>query len=61
MPTRSLGGALYFVTLIDNATRKVWVYLIKVRKWLASVETEKGIKLKASRCRSVNRTLREKC
>ena len=57
MPTRSLGGALYFVTFIDDATRKVWVYPIKgkgdvypiFRKWLASVETEKGIKLKALR------------
>ena len=29
MPTRSLGGALYFVTFIDDATRKVWVYPIK--------------------------------
>ena len=57
MPTRSLGGAVYFVTFIDDATRKVWVYPIKekgdvysiFKKWLASVETEKGIKLKALR------------
>ena len=26
MPTRSLGGAQYFVTFIDDATCKVWVY-----------------------------------
>ena len=25
MPTRSLGGTSYFVTFIDNETRKVWV------------------------------------
>ena len=44
MPTRSLGGALYFVTFIVDATRKVWVYPT-FRKWLASIEIEKGIKL----------------
>ena len=57
MPTRSLGGALYFVTFIDDATRKVWVYPIKAkddvyhvfRKWLSSVELEKDTKLKALR------------
>ena len=54
MPTRSLDGALYYVTFIDDATRKVSVYPIKgkgdvysiIIKWLASVETEKGINLK---------------
>ena len=29
MPTRSLGGSQYFVTFIDDAIRKVWVYTIK--------------------------------
>ena len=28
MPTRSLGGATYFVTFIDDATQKVWAYPI---------------------------------
>jgi transposase InsO family protein len=53
--TRSLGGALYFVTFVEDATRKVWVYPIKqngdvyctLRKWFALVEIEKDIKLKA--------------
>ena len=26
MPVRSIGGASYFITFIDDATRKVWVY-----------------------------------
>ena len=26
VPTQSLGGASYFVTFIDDATRKVWTY-----------------------------------
>ncbi len=29
MRTTSLGGARYFVTYIDNFSRKVWVYLLK--------------------------------
>ena len=29
MPTWSLGGASYFITFIDDATRKVWVYAMK--------------------------------
>ena len=26
MPVRSMGGASYFITFIDDATKKVWVY-----------------------------------
>ena len=53
---------MYFVTFNDDATRKVWVYPIKVkgdvystfRKWLVkSVESEKRIKLKALHCHGV--------
>ena len=29
MPTRSFGGALYFITSIDDTIRNVWVYLIR--------------------------------
>ena len=50
MHTRSLGGALYFVTFIDDATRKVSVYVSKgkddvyptFRKFLDSGELQKG-------------------
>jgi len=47
MPVRSLGGAAYFVTFIDDATRrKVWAYPIArksdaftvFQKWLALAE-----------------------
>ena len=29
MPIMSMGGALYFVTFIDNFFRKVWAYALK--------------------------------
>ena len=56
MPTRFLGDALYFVTFINDATRKVWIYPIKGKddvyptfiKFIAtSVELEKDINIKA--------------
>ena len=28
-PVPSLGGSLYFVTFIDDSSRKVWVYFLK--------------------------------
>ena len=57
MPTRSIGGSQYFVTFIDDATRKVWVYTIKSKdrtfacfqKLLSSVENQSGRKVKALR------------
>jgi len=44
---------LYFVTFIDNSSRKVWVYFLKhksdvfeiFKKWLAQVENESSRKL----------------
>ena len=35
MPTRYLGGAQHFVTFIDDATHKVWVYTIKSNQTFA--------------------------
>ena len=52
IPTRSLGDVLYFITFIDDATRKVWVkgnddvYPTFI-KGLALIELKKFIKLKA--------------
>ena len=54
MPRRSLGGAQYFVTFIDDATHKVWVYAIKSKdetfscfqRFLLSVENQSGKKVK---------------
>ena len=53
----SLGGSRYYVTLIDDFSRKVWVYFLKnksdvfetFKKWKAMVETESGLKLKCLR------------
>ncbi|XXG64806.1 hypothetical protein AAC387_Pa05g2660 [Persea americana] len=53
----SLGGSSYFVTFIDDATRKLWVYPMKhksdvfdvFKKWKALVENEIGLKLKCLR------------
>ena len=57
MSTRSLGGSQYFVTFIDDATHKVWVYTIKsnnetfacFQQFLSSVENQPGKKVKALR------------
>lgn len=53
----SLGGSNYYVTFIDDATRKTWVYCIQkkpnvfdtFKKWKALVESETGNKLKCLR------------
>ena len=54
---KSLGGAQYFVTFIDDHSRKVWVYPLKTKdqvlqifkEFHASVERETGRKLKCLR------------
>ena len=50
----SLGGSYYYVTFIDDATRKVWVYFLRqksnvfqtFKKWKCLVENETSRKLK---------------
>jgi hypothetical protein len=50
----SLGGSRYYVTFIDDATRKTWVYCIRQKydvfntfnKWKALVENETRKRLK---------------
>ena len=50
----SLGGSLYFVTFIDDASRKVRIYFLKqksdmfdvFKKWLAQVKNETCLKFK---------------
>ena len=54
MPHQSLGGASYFVSFIDDSTRKVWAYPIRTKdrvfsifsEWLAMVQNQTGRKLK---------------
>ena len=53
-PVSSVGGASYYVTFIDDSTRKVWVYFLKskadvfdtFKKWKSAVELETGLKVK---------------
>ena len=53
----SLGGSHYYVTFIDDATRKVWVYFLRqksdvfqiFKNWKCLVENETGKKLKCLR------------
>ena len=47
-PVASLGGSRYYITFIDDSSRKVWVYFLKnksdvfetFKKWKAMVETD---------------------
>ena len=53
-PIASLGGSRYYITFIDDSSKKVWVYFLKnksdvfeiFKKWKAMVETETGLKVK---------------
>ena len=46
----SFGGSLYFVTFIDDASRKLWVYFLKqksdvfdvFKKWRATTENKRS-------------------
>ena len=57
MPQLSLGGARYMVTFIDDATRKVWAYPLRLKsevfgifqRFLAMVENQTNKKLKCLR------------
>ena len=58
---KSFGGALYFVTFIDDYSRKLWVYALKskdqvlekFKEFHASVERQSGKKLKCIRTESI--------
>ncbi|WJZ90886.1 hypothetical protein VitviT2T_010001 [Vitis vinifera] len=53
----SIGGARYFLTLIDDYSRKVWIYFLKnksetflkFKEWKILVETQVGRKVKKLR------------
>ena len=57
LSTKSLGGAEYFVTLIDDKTRYVWVYVIKKKSDVFRVFSEWKTEAEKSLGRSV-KTLR---
>ncbi|KAL2246274.1 UNVERIFIED_CONTAM: Retrovirus-related Pol polyprotein from transposon TNT 1-94 [Sesamum indicum] len=56
-PVSSLGGSTYYMTFVDDSTRKVWVYFLKrksdafdtFRRWRALVENETGLQVKCLR------------
>ncbi|KAL2234657.1 UNVERIFIED_CONTAM: Retrovirus-related Pol polyprotein from transposon TNT 1-94 [Sesamum indicum] len=53
-PVSSLGGSTYYMTFVDDSTKKVWVYFLKrksdafdtFRRWRALVENETGLQVK---------------
>ena len=56
-PVSSLGGYRFYVTFIDDFSRKVWAYFLKhksyvfetFKKWKAEVENQTGLKVKCLR------------
>ena len=56
-PVSSLGGYRFYVTFIDDFSRKVWVYFLKhksnvfsiFKKWKVEVENKTGLKVKCLR------------
>mgnify|MGYP000016945791 CR=1 FL=1 len=57
MPTKSMGGAMYFISFVDDFSRKIWVQLLKSKdeafaafqRFHAFVTTQTGSKLKCLR------------
>ncbi|KAH9793297.1 hypothetical protein KPL71_004477 [Citrus sinensis] len=55
--TASIGGSHYFITFVDDFSRRVWVYTMRVKdevldifvKWKKLVETQTGRKIKVLR------------
>ncbi|KAL2253255.1 UNVERIFIED_CONTAM: Retrovirus-related Pol polyprotein from transposon TNT 1-94 [Sesamum indicum] len=56
-PVSSLGGSTYYITFVDDSTRKVWVYFLKrksdafdtFKRWRALVENETRLQVKCHR------------
>ena len=56
-PIASLTSSRYYITFIDNSSRKVWIYFLKnksdvfetFKKWKAMVEKKIGLKVKCLR------------
>lgn len=54
-PVESVGNSRYYVTFIDDSTRKVWVYFLKnksdvfsvFKRWKTEVENQTGLKVKS--------------
>ncbi|KAL2250008.1 UNVERIFIED_CONTAM: Retrovirus-related Pol polyprotein from transposon TNT 1-94 [Sesamum indicum] len=56
-PVSSLSGSTYYMTFVDDSTRKIWVHFLKrksdafdtFRRWRALVENETGLQVKCLR------------
>src|SRR3954470_17490663 len=56
-PVASVGGTRYFITFIDDFSRKVWIFFLKhksevfqkFKEWKTMVEKQKGRKVKTLR------------
>ena len=67
MEIESIGGNKYFVTFINDASRKLWVYILRTKdqvflvfqKFHALIERETGRKLKRLRTDNEVSTLQE--
>ena len=68
MSDKSLGGHLYYVTLIGDHSRKTWLYLLKTKdkifenfkEFRFEVETVTERKIKTLRFDNVGNTLQKK-
>ena len=64
-PIASLEGFRYYITFIDDSSRKIWIYFLKNKSyvfntfeiWKARVEIETNLKLKCLRSDMVANTL----
>ena len=56
-PVASIGGSRYYITFIDDSSKKVWVNFLKskfdvfktFKKWKTMVETKTGLRIKCFR------------
>jgi len=54
-PVKSVGNSCYYVTFIDDSTRKVWIYFFKnksnvfsmFKRWKTEVKNQTGLKIKS--------------
>ena len=59
MQAKTLGGAFYFVTLIDDHSRKVWATALKTKDLVLDVF--KDFHAKIEKCKSVYTLCSKKC
>ena len=50
MKTKTLGGSLYFVTFINDHSRKIWVYTLKTKDQVQHLKLYPSSFMKCLRC-----------